>query len=143
MKKFCIGCQKIKQAKDFNKHYQTRDGLRTRCKKCTYIQNREWIAKNIDQHRKYAAEYQRNLPTEKKTASAKEWREKNRDRFNEMHRCHAKVYLAIRSGKLKKKPCEKCGIKEKVHAHHDDYTKPLEVRWLCPLHHKQTQLSRI
>lgn len=36
----------------------------------------------------------------------------------------------IRRGKLDRKPCEKCGA-EKADAHHDDYNKPLEVRWLC------------
>ena len=44
------------------------------------------------------------------------------------------VKVAIRSGKLIKKPCEVCG-ETKVHGHHDDYSKPLEVRWLCPKHH--------
>ncbi|MFC3331681.1 hypothetical protein ACFOEM_04310 [Paenalcaligenes hominis] len=32
--------------------------------------------------------------------------------------------------------CEVCG-KSKVDAHHDDYSKPLEVRWLCREHHMQ------
>ena len=32
--------------------------------------------------------------------------------------------------------CEICG-KEKTHAHHDDYDKPLNVRWLCAEHHRQ------
>lgn len=32
--------------------------------------------------------------------------------------------------------CNKCG-EEKVHAHHDDYDKPLKIRWLCTIHHKQ------
>lgn len=31
-------------------------------------------------------------------------------------------------------PCEVCG--EKAIRHHDDYSKPLEVRFVCPVHHK-------
>ncbi|UOF80573.1 putative hnhc nuclease [Caudoviricetes sp.] len=34
------------------------------------------------------------------------------------------------------KPCEVCGTDNKVHRHHDDYSKPLQVRFLCPKHHK-------
>jgi ribosomal protein S27AE len=41
---------------------------------------------------------------------------------------------AIRVGKLVRQPCEQCGA-EPGHAHHDDYSKPLDVRWLCrPCH---------
>ena len=47
-----------------------------------------------------------------------------------------KLYFAIRAGKIKKDICIICG-NSKVHGHHPDYTKPLEVIWLCPLHHKQ------
>lgn len=42
----------------------------------------------------------------------------------------------INRGKLVRQPCEVCG-EIKVDAHHDDYSKPLEVRWLCRLHHRQ------
>jgi ribosomal protein S27AE len=49
---------------------------------------------------------------------------------------YAAVYKAIASGELKRQPCEVCG-KTNVHAHHDDYSQPLKVRWLCPLHHRQ------
>ena len=48
----------------------------------------------------------------------------------------AKIYARnklgwfVRSGKLVRQPCEKCGA-EKTHGHHDDYSKPLDVRWLC------------
>ena len=48
---------------------------------------------------------------------------------------HDLVKKAVRAGRLQKKPCEFCG-KLDVHAHHDDYDKPLEVRWLCAFHHK-------
>lgn len=44
------------------------------------------------------------------------------------------TYAAIQLGILVRQPCEVCGA-EKVHAHHTDYDKPLEVRWLCQQHH--------
>lgn len=43
------------------------------------------------------------------------------------------VNYAISAGRLVRQPCEICGVR--AHAHHDDYSKPLAVRWLCPLHH--------
>ncbi len=42
---------------------------------------------------------------------------------------------AIKYGKLVREPCEECGKVETVEAHHDDYEKPLDVRWLCKHHH--------
>ena len=42
---------------------------------------------------------------------------------------------AVSSSKVSKMPCEVCGD-ENVHGHHSDYSKPLEVRWLCPIHHE-------
>jgi hypothetical protein len=47
-----------------------------------------------------------------------------------------KAQHAIALGLLVRKPCEACGAAE-AHAHHDDYSKPLEVRWLCPVHHAE------
>jgi len=37
---------------------------------------------------------------------------------------------AVQRGHLQKTPCERCGGAD-VEAHHDDYAKPLAVRWLC------------
>lgn len=33
-------------------------------------------------------------------------------------------------------PCEVCGTRENIHRHHDDYSKPREVKMLCGVHHK-------
>lgn len=46
------------------------------------------------------------------------------------------TFAAIKLGLLVRRPCEVCGV-TKVQAHHTDYGKPLEVRWLCALHHSQ------
>lgn len=49
---------------------------------------------------------------------------------------HTLVWLALKKGQLVRLPCEVCG-KPKTHGHHDDYSKPLEVRWLCSVHHAE------
>lgn len=38
---------------------------------------------------------------------------------------------AARYKHKKKQPCSECGSTKNVCRHHDDYTKPLEIRWLC------------
>jgi ribosomal protein S27AE len=60
-----------------------------------------------------------------------------RELHPERNRARARVNYAIRTGKLVRQPCEICGD-PKSQAHHEDYSKPLEVRWLCDKHHKET-----
>lgn len=56
-------------------------------------------------------------------------------RAPEKKRARRIVSNALRDGRLVRQPCETCGTSEDVHAHHDDYAKPLDVRWLCRKHH--------
>jgi hypothetical protein len=51
-------------------------------------------------------------------------------------KAHQLVAEAIQRGEMAKQPCEKCGNQSAV-AHHHDYDKPLEVEWLCRVHHMQ------
>jgi hypothetical protein len=43
----------------------------------------------------------------------------------------------IKSGVLIKEPCKVCGTNENIEAHHDDYSKPLDIIWLCRHHHRE------
>ena len=58
------------------------------------------------------------------------------NKFPERKKCRKLTHSAIRNGTLKKLPCEVCGVK-KSEAHHADYSKPLEVKWLCRQHHAE------
>lgn len=61
------------------------------------------------------------------------WRESH----PEAYRAQNAVNNALRDGKLTKGPCAICGATSHVHGHHKDYSRPLDVTWLCAkCHHR-------
>jgi hypothetical protein len=83
----------------------------------------------------------------KQLESSRNWKKRNRERHAELakayrernpgkYKAQQRAAYAIRRGLLVRGNCEGCGTDQKVHAHHDDYSKPLQVRWLCYLCHK-------
>jgi hypothetical protein len=76
--------------------------------------------------------------------SAKKWRLKNPEKA----RAHWMINSAVLKGTLiRPANCSWCGAKDKprcdgvtqIHAHHSDYSKPLEVEWLCASCHAITR----
>lgn len=53
------------------------------------------------------------------------------------NKANAKVRTELKAGRIIKQPCEVCGIAGYVETHHKDYTKPLEINWLCIKHHNE------
>lgn len=58
------------------------------------------------------------------------------ERYPERVKARVAVHNALKSGKLKRGTCEICKS-SKVQAHHNDYSKPLEVQWFCKKHHRE------
>lgn len=54
---------------------------------------------------------------------------------------HSALQSALRRGLIERKPCEVCGDPNSE-GHHDDYQKPMVVRWLCRRHHKAEHAKR-
>ena len=145
MKK-CKRCETYLPHESFSKSSSCKDGMQRWCKTCMsaeYHKNRESIrARQSEQWREYSAN-NRELLAERN----RQYRLGNSAKINQTKREYARsnrpkidaknaVRLEILSGRMIKQPCEICGD-TKADAHHDDYSKQLDVRWLCRIHHAQ------
>ncbi len=73
-------------------------------------------------------EYDRKRGNRQSLETVRAYRAANPNKY----KAHNKVNNAIRDGKIfKLDKCEECMSDLQVEGHHDDYSKPLEVRWLC------------
>jgi hypothetical protein len=126
-------CTKCSTTKPVTEYHKFRNGLRPTCEACTNAQNREISMRPNAIERRHARQKQYESLFERKKARAEQ---SIRMRIKYPEKCKARDALngAIRWGKIVKQPCEVCGSIE-VHAHHEDYSKPLEVKWLCQQHH--------
>lgn len=153
LSKYCPRCERTLSLSSFAKDRQRRDGLQAYCRECRSAISRHYVkvgrvaeytkAKFKDPARKekilVRARMARNSPAGKAAAQRRHQRYK-RER-PETLRAHRVVCKAVASGTLNKLPCAKCGAARNVHAHHDDYSKPLSVIWLCPKHHKERHIE--
>lgn len=130
--KRCPACETVKERAAFS-NGDGKDGASPYCKPCSvlrvsvYQKTPAGRRGNLARRRRYnASEHGRAVNGAWSSWNSKTNRAKCRARLQ--------AWRAIQSGELVRQPCEKCGA-AKVEAHHDDYSKPLAVRWLCRLHH--------
>lgn len=127
----CQHCKLLKSKSEFGIDSKRKDGFQVWCKhrKSTWSkQNRSklmekqriaqpiWRAKN----RRKTVEYAH--------AQDLKWPEKRKARMACQH--------AVRTGKIVRGCCVVCG-NPKTQGHHEDYSKPLDVVWLCVKHHAE------
>lgn len=146
--KKCFKCGVEKPLSEFYKHKAMADGHLNKCKECTKIYTNKHRIDNIEKVRKY----DRNRPNAKervaknserirrlkaennehyiKTISVpkQKWNKENRYKKN----AHLKVKRNITMKDNKPCQCQLCGCNDNnLEGHHYDYSKPLDVTWLC------------
>lgn len=126
--KECFKCKKIKPLNEFYKHRYMKGGHVNKCKPCNKLDNKINRKNKVENYRLY----DRARGNRQSKEYSKEWRIRNPAKY----KSQTLIGNMIRSGKLIRQSCEECG-ELKTHAHHDDYLKPFNVRWLCAAHHSQ------
>lgn len=111
--KRCSRCRKTKPREDFNRNRSKPGGRHQYCRECAKGFGRDPV--------RYAE-------------TIRAWVAAN----PEKRHAHNLLNDAVRTGKIiRPDSCEDCGSDSPLHAHHTDYSQPLDVRWLCASCHRR------
>ena len=133
--KTCFKCERILPLEKFHRHPRMADGHLGKCKACACRDARESRRARPEHYKAYdKARDMLSHRVEKRRRYYWENPEKSKARNAAGN--------AMRDGKLIRQPCEVCG-NPKSHGHHPDYSRPLDVRWLCSCHHADVHQGRL
>lgn len=166
--KSCTKCGVEKSLDEFPPCNRSRDGRQSRCRACKRAYMAERRARNGEHvralgrehyqrhknelcdrsrshrqtHRDWHNAYSRRYAIAEKPrldGYRKRWSAANREK----RYAHSVLWLAIKKGDVQRRTaCEDCGRTGRIAAHHDDYSKPLDVRWLCGFCHHTADEAR-
>lgn len=136
--KECTKCKEIKPYEDFYKCAGYFDGYKYLCKRCD-LKNRKrrHEANRESENERYREYYRKNKERilKRQSGYVKSGRKTYKaDRTKNLARMQLRY--AVKIGAIEKTPCIVCGDKLSQ-GHHQDYSKPLEVVWLCSKHHAE------
>ncbi len=119
-RKTCSRCGETKHIVFFTK--QTgKEYYKNKCNSCRY---KYWVAiRDNDKHKEGTIRYEKARSKEGHPSYHK-------------YVCRREFHKALASGLITKQPCSACGD-IKAEGHHPDYSKPLDVVWLCRKHHTE------
>ena|SRR3990167_9115190 len=139
MNRVCRECKENKPITDFARNSMSTDGHIWICKPCYHkvygerikIANRNYRIKLRPILQKKTATSVRR----RRKLNLEKYRKAGRERYKRdyhISKTATKVRWAIENGKLiKPRYCSCCGCERKIQAHHEDYSKPYNVIWLC------------
>lgn len=139
----CKRCGTIYPAEVWHKNHHACPPCRAKEKREQLIQKR--LAGERDK-RAFSEECRANAKAYRARPEVKarmnEQKRRKREEIGEQQKivARSRVYSAIRTGDVTPQPCARCGASP-AHAHHEDYAKPLEVMWLCHIHHAERHLE--
>lgn len=117
----CHACKERKPGSEFGDDKTRNSGKASACRACVREKVRLWKLQNPDKDKR----------NDKK--AIRSWQVRNREKYI----AHHKVWRAIKLGVLlRPKVCSSCERERRIHGHHPDYSKPLEVVWLCHICHR-------
>lgn len=131
--KQCFKCGVNKSLDEFYAHPAMGDGRLNKCKECT--------KRDVQINRRANLDYYRAYDRARGNRQTLEYRRRYIREQPHKYKAHYVVTNAVRNGTLDKAPCVICGATHRVHGHHDNYGRPLDVVWLCPAHHAERHKS--
>jgi hypothetical protein len=145
--KMCRECNTEKPLSEFYKHAAMGDGHLNKCIQCVksrVAKHREANLEKIKAYDKVRANKPHRVQARKEYTQTEAGKQAKKRAMDAYHKRYPMKYAAhvitrnyVRDGKLiPAASCSVCGSTEKIEGHHDDYTKPLDVRWLCESCHK-------
>jgi len=137
--KTCFKCKRVKPLNEFYKHSGMTDGHLGKCKACTKddAKTRYWVKRDI------ITQYERKRSRDPaRKIKALGYQRKSNSLNPDKYRARTAVNNALRDKRLQRQPCKVCND-TRSQAHHCDYSKPLEVDWLCFKHHRENEHSQI
>jgi hypothetical protein len=98
----------------------------------------KWYAKNRD----HVLTQIKERRTTGNMAKYERERYANDAEFNKRKKARNAISIRLKRGTIQRGTCEVCGA-EKTQAHHVDYNRPLDVRWLCNTHHRAVHGEKV
>lgn len=127
MSKQCSRCRQTLPVSSFARNRARPDGYGSYCKEC----QAEYRNSRVKQCREYRRRWELRNP---RKCTARQMR--YAQRYPEKIKAKNLLGSALVCNRMQRLPCRDCSTTERVEAHHPDYTKPLDVIWLCPTHHR-------
>ncbi len=152
--KECSRCKAILPIAAFGKKCDNKSGLMSRCRVCHNESNTAWRRNNPIKRRECDARYNR-IHRVARGEYSRQYYQTNRAaksahnaRYYRAHMLEVKAVAKLNyeksyRGRIKEQPCAICSATENVQAHHEDYSKPLDVIWLCTAHHRQLHVGTL
>lgn len=144
--RICTTCRSVLPLSMFPRNIKHVLGVESKCRECFSKSHRDSCRKYAEANRDKIRDKNKRHRSEN---SAYYQMKYNEARLRPCGRARIALNNAVRDGRIvRPESCDECGAVCKVHGHHDDYSHPFCVRWLCSschglVHRKKPELSEV